>query len=181
MYYDFQPAQDYRLMIPQVSDYRIIIEEAARILVRGGMFFSGEWGRYAAFHPDIAGVTPAHNAPNFNRFFEVLNQTLLERRGIRPVARSIPQMIDQSGRFGDVTTRPFYVPIGGWQGDESLKQIGREFRKCVKRFMEACRRVLLESGYQDSDIDALINHAYHDIRNTPGLVSIYHTVYSPRL
>ncbi|KAJ8085179.1 hypothetical protein PM082_003966 [Marasmius tenuissimus] len=164
-----------------VNDYRTIINEAARLLVRGGMFYSGEWGRYAAFHPDIDGVAPAHDVPNFHRFYDVLNETLLQRRGIPSVSRFIPQMIDQSGGFGDVTTRPFYVPIGGWQGDEALRQIGRDFRKCVKRYMEACRRVLLESGYQNTDIDALINHAYHDIRNTPGLVSIYHTVYSPRL
>ncbi|KAK1230853.1 hypothetical protein PQX77_006052 [Marasmius sp. AFHP31] len=164
-----------------VTDYQTIIQEAARILVRGGMFHSGEWGRYASFHPDIDGVSPAHDVPNFHRFYEVLNQTLLQCRGIPSVSRSIPQMIDQSGGFGDVTTRPFYVPIGGWQGDEGLKRIGKDFRQCVKRYMEACRRVLLESGYLNTDIDALINHAYNDIRNTPGLVSIYHTVYSPRL
>ncbi|KAL0573166.1 hypothetical protein V5O48_008800 [Marasmius crinis-equi] len=164
-----------------VTDYSVIIQEAARILVRGGMFYSGEWGRFPAFHPDIVDASPPVNVPNFTRFYDILNEALIARRGIHPIARLIPQMIHQSGHFGDITTRPFYVPIGGWQGDEALKQIGRDFRKCVRRYMESCRSVLLEAGYQNPAINDLFNHAWDDVRNTPGLVSVYHTVYSPRL
>ncbi|KAF9258255.1 S-adenosyl-L-methionine-dependent methyltransferase [Marasmius fiardii PR-910] len=164
-----------------VADFRIIIREAARILVQGGMFLSGEWGRFPAFHPDIHDVAPTHDVPNLTRFFDVLNESLQNLRGIRPIARVIPQMVYDSHSFGDITTRPFYVPIGTWLGDEILQEIGRSFRRCIKRYMESCRGIFLEAGYRNEDINDLCTHAFHDVRNTPGLVSIYYTTYAPRL
>ncbi|KAG7100148.1 hypothetical protein E1B28_001927 [Marasmius oreades] len=164
-----------------VTDFNVIIREAARILVQGGMFLSGEWGRFPAFHPDIYDAVPTQNAPNLTRFYDVLNESLQNQRGLGIVARLVPQMIHASNSFGDVTTRPFYVPIGRWQGDEALSEIGRRFRRCVRKYMESCRGILLEAGYSSEDINALCAHAWDDVRNLRGLISIYYTAYAPRL
>ncbi|EEB88178.1 hypothetical protein MPER_14125, partial [Moniliophthora perniciosa FA553] len=106
-----------------VRDFRTIIHEAARLLRPGGIFYSGEWGRFPSLHPDLVqDADLAALVPHFVDFFNVVTPALATRRGIHQISHLIPAMIRETGRFSEITTQEFCMPIGPWQGDRRLKR-----------------------------------------------------------
>ncbi|KAL0564252.1 hypothetical protein V5O48_017802 [Marasmius crinis-equi] len=160
-----------------VRDYRTIINEAARLLRPGGVLFSGEWRRYTAFDPtNYRHMTPHSDAPGLTHFFERLNDALLHRRGIRSVEHEIPQLITESGFFKEVIADSAFIPIGDYHDELPLKQMGRIYRDCMKKFMEASRRLMLEAGYTNAQLDIIFSDAWQDMKYVNGMGGIYHTV-----
>ncbi|KAF9257314.1 S-adenosyl-L-methionine-dependent methyltransferase [Marasmius fiardii PR-910] len=166
-----------------VRDYRTIITEAARLLRPGGVFFSGEWRRYPAFdatrYPDR---TPQNSAPRLTGFYEQWNQTVFQRLGIRPtVEHEIPQLIAESGLFTAVTTYLAFMPIGDYRPELPMKQAGRGYRDCVKRYMESSRRLFLDNGWTNGNLDTMFSNALQEIRYVEGLGGVYYTVSAIRV
>ncbi|KAK7026026.1 hypothetical protein VNI00_015743 [Paramarasmius palmivorus] len=166
-----------------VRDFGTIINEAARILRPGGLFFSGEWTRSAAFHPQM-NLTPTVDAVHFSHFFQVLGSALEQARGILPVADTIPQKILDTGLFRDITAQLFRMPIGDegpWQGDQEWMRLGKVYRACIRRYVASCKRVLLEVGLTETQYDALYQNVLAEINNVPGLIGEYNTVCAIKL
>ena len=166
----------------QVRDYRTIIREAARILQPGGMFLSGEWFRYPAFDSArFPNLNLRTNAPNLTSFFERWNEALLQRRGIRPVEREINQLVSESGLFRDVVSHSMFLPIGDWREELPLKAMGRQYRDCMRRYLESSRRLMLDSGHTNQELDTMFAHANHEMRYVEGLGGIYYVVAAIRV
>lgn len=152
--------------------------EVARILRPGGLFLSGEWGRFPSFHPQITRPTPT--IPGSSRFFEVLS-TALARRQIHPVSGRIPQFITGTGQFTAPISQIYYMPIGPWHADPGLQRIGRAFRVVHLRYADAVKPLLVEVGHTHEEVDEIVEEYAHELRTVPGMVSIFHTVHARRL
>ncbi|ESK92827.1 sam domain [Moniliophthora roreri MCA 2997] len=166
-----------------VRDFRVIINEAARLLRPGGLFFSGEWARRPVFHPQM-NLTPSVDAVHLSHFFQALTNALEQCRGIYHVSDRIPDMILQTGLFRDITRQLFRMPIGDegpWQGDQQWMWLGRIYRACIRRYVESCKRILLEVGLSETQYNALYRNVLMEIKEVPGLIGEYNTVYASRL
>ncbi|ESK92404.1 tam domain [Moniliophthora roreri MCA 2997] len=160
-----------------VRDFRTIIYEAARLLRPGGIFYSGEWGRFPSLHPDLD-ADLSTLVPNFVNFFNVVTPALATRRAIHQISHLIPTMIRDTGLFSEITTQEFCMPIGPWQGDHRLKRCGSAYRACLGRYMEAFRRLLAETGLNDDQMDQLFELAEQDMKEVPGLIGVFYTCYA---
>ncbi|TFK36112.1 S-adenosyl-L-methionine-dependent methyltransferase [Crucibulum laeve] len=157
-----------------VRDYPVVLREVARVLRPGGLFFSGEWGRYAAFH-SVFGLDPAIRAPASFHFYEALTNALRNCRGIEPIAQFIPGFLSTSGLFTQIFGQHFAMPIGPWHDDPQYKSIGKAFRAAHRRYADSVSSLLTEAG---EDAGQIVAEYVDELRRVPGLVSLYHTVHA---
>lgn len=162
------------------------MNEAHRVLIQGGLFLSGEWGRYPSFHPSL-GIAPLQmeqRIPALCRFHAVLRGALHRRRGIRDVAPAVHTMLPSS-HWSDVTPQDYFVPLGaGWvAGDEAHARIGRAVRSAFMRFVRGMERLLLDDGEVGGvqQFEALVARVAAELRRENGLVIVYHTVHARRV
>ncbi|RPD67938.1 S-adenosyl-L-methionine-dependent methyltransferase [Lentinus tigrinus ALCF2SS1-7] len=159
-----------------IRDYGALLPEIARVLRRGGLFVSCEWGRRPAM---ADGSDVAARAPRALAFFDAVRSTLLERRGIQTVADRIPQLLADSGKFTHIVARTYHMPIGDWPDNPEMRELGREYREMVELYARSMRAVLLD-GRWAAHADDLVQGYIDEIWSVPGLVSICHTVYARR-
>lgn len=163
----------------QVPNYPEMLREAARVLRRGGIFFSGEIGRYVAFAPGYPG-NPAVDAPGATRFFKVIND-LLERIGLNEITGHIPHWLRDTGMFTGVRIQGHCIPIGDWHPSSRHKILGRAYLDAMTVFADSLKPLLRdEGGLSEWEICELIDGYVRDMRCVPGLVSVYRTVWAIR-
>ena len=174
----FSPRTHTELTVPrpQIRDYAALLPEIARVLRRGGLFVSCEWGRRPAM---ADGSDAAPHAPRAVAFFEAVRATLLERRGIQTVAPRIPQLLADAGKFTHIAARSFAMPIGDWHPDPALRELGREYREMVELYARSMRAVLVDGRFA-AQADELVQGYVEDIWSVPGMVSVCYTVYARR-
>ncbi|KAI0714217.1 S-adenosyl-L-methionine-dependent methyltransferase [Cerioporus squamosus] len=159
-----------------IRDYGALLPEIARVLRRGGLFVSCEWGRRPAM---ADGSDVATRAPRAVAFFDAVRGTLLERRGIQTVASRIPQLLADCGEFSHIVAQTFHMPIGDWHPNADLQVLGREYREMVELYARSMRAVLSD-GRWAAHADDLVQGYINEIWSVPGMVSICHTVYARR-
>ena len=160
----------------QIRDYGALLPEIARVLRRGGLFVSCEWGRC----PVMAdGSDLAVHAPQTLEFFTAVRETLREQRGIPTVAPVIPQLLEDSGWFVNIVPRRYFMPIGDWHSSPELRAIGREYREMVALYARSMRSVLME-GRRAAEANDLIDGYIRESWSVRGLVSVLYTVHARR-
>lgn len=161
----------------QIPNYPGMLREAARVLRRGGIFFSGEVARCVAFAPGYPG-NPAVDAPGATRFFKVVND-LLERVGLHEITSHIPQWLRETGAFPDGRIQEHLIPIGEWHPSSQMKTLGRAYLATMTTFADSLRPFLRDQGgLSEREVRELIDGYIRDMRYVPGLVSVYHTVWT---
>lgn len=125
------------------------------------------------------GSDVAARAPHACAFFNAVQETLCDRRGIQPVAPLIPHLLQASGYFTHVVPRRFHMPIGDWHTDPQMREMGREYRELVEMYARSMRAVLLE-GMWAPQADTLIHNFIDEIRLVRGMVSTVFTVHARR-
>ncbi|KIJ61682.1 hypothetical protein HYDPIDRAFT_95843 [Hydnomerulius pinastri MD-312] len=170
---DFVHARNVSLAVP---NYPEMLHEAARVLRRGGIFFSGEVGRYVAFAPGYPG-NPAVDAPGATRFYRVIND-LLGRVGLHEVTRSVPRWLQATGAFVDGRIQEHVIPIGEWHTSAREKRLGRAYLDTMITFAESLKPFLREKGgLNEREIADLVRGYERDMRTVRGMVGVYHTVW----
>lgn len=153
-----------------------MLREAARVLRRGGIFFSGEVGRYVTFAPGYPG-NPAVDAPGVTRFFRVVND-LLEHIGLPEITGQIPRWLSEIRTFTDGRMQEHLIPIGEWHPSSRQRTLGRAYLAVMTMFAESMKPFLRDQGgLSERAISELIDGYVRDMRYVPGLVSVYHTVW----
>ncbi|KAJ7832828.1 S-adenosyl-L-methionine-dependent methyltransferase [Mycena leptocephala] len=165
-----------------VTSYPNLLAEITRLLRPRGLFLSGEWGRYPAFHPAYAAArTPATHAPAYAAFFGHL-QAALAARGLHPVAPPIAPLLAHTGAFDEITTREYSMPIGPWHPDPAMKPMGRAMRAAFLRYMLAVRPMLAESGVATTeDLDDVYGRVRQEVRDVEGLHAVFHAVHARKI
>lgn len=151
-----------------------------RVLRPGGLFLSCEWERWPTFHPTFAGYRPSH-VPGACQFYDMLTRALDICKGIQPIASRVPSFVDSTNLFTDITSSCYYMPIGPWHDDPSMKMLGRAFRASLLRYIDSVRPLLLEAGYSEADIDRITGAYIHELKTVRGMVGAFHTVHAQRL
>jgi SAM-dependent methyltransferase len=170
----FQPFYD------QVRDYPTVLQEVGRVLRPGGLFLSYEWERSPTFHPTLEVHLPSH-VPGACQFYDTLTRALDTCRGIQPIASRVPLFVNNSGLFADITISCYYMPIGPWHDDPSMKMLGRAFRASLLRYIDSVKPLLREAGYSEAEIDDITGAYIHELKTVRGMVSTLHTVHARRL
>ncbi|KAG2151080.1 S-adenosyl-L-methionine-dependent methyltransferase [Suillus bovinus] len=163
---DFVHARNIDLAI---TDYPELLREVARLLRPGGLFFSGEIGRYI----DVAHGSSfdlARQAPHARDFFQAVNHSL-ELRHLVPIADRVPSFIQQSRHFTVPTIQTFHIP---WR-------VGKMYLAALKDFAESLKPMLREAGMTQLEINTLVTGFIEDIERVPGLVGVYHTAWARKL
>lgn len=160
----------------QVPNYPEMLREAARVLRRGGIFFSGEIGRSVAFAHGYPG-NPAVDAPGATRFFEVVND-LLEFVGLDEISGHIPHWLRATRTFAGGRIQDYPIPIGEWHRCPLQKALGRAHLNALAMFADSLRPFLRDRGVTEREIGRLIGGLVRDMRNVRGLVSVYRTVWA---
>jgi hypothetical protein len=121
--------------------------------------------------------------PGIRRLVEVVDLLLVQRHNIPALAPRIPIWLDTSGYFQEITVRSYSLPIGDWHGDPEKKALGNDFRNVWVRYADSLRPMLAEpsSGLNEAEINDLIAGYLDDLRNVPGMVGKYHTVYAKKI
>ncbi|KAJ2980216.1 hypothetical protein NUW54_g11035 [Trametes sanguinea] len=138
-----------------IQDYRALLHEVGRILRRGGLFVSCEWGRFPAMED---GSDVAIRAPRAYAFFSAI----------------------RNGQFTDIETQRFQAPVGEWPTDPARREMGREFREMMVLYARSMRAVLREGPFADH-ADALVEGYIRDISTVSGIVSTCFTVHARRI
>ncbi|KAH0833830.1 S-adenosyl-L-methionine-dependent methyltransferase [Lanmaoa asiatica] len=160
-----------------VPNYPQMLREAARVLRRGGIFISGEVGRYVTFAPGYPG-NPAVDAPGATRFFKVVND-LLEHVGLHEITSHIPHWLRATGTFTDGRIQEYLIPIGEWHPSSRQRTLGRAYLDAMTVFAESLKPFLRDQGgLTEREIGELIAGYVRDMRCVPGLVSVYQTVWT---
>ncbi|KAG9308111.1 S-adenosyl-L-methionine-dependent methyltransferase [Chiua virens] len=170
---DFVHARNVSLAVP---NYPEMLREGARVLRRGGIFFTGEVARKVVFAPGYPS-NPAVDAPGATRFFKVVND-LLEHVGLNEITDHIPHWLREIGMFRDGRIQEHLIPIGEWHPSSRQKTLGRANLDAMTMFAESLKPFLRQQGLTEREIAELIEGYIRDMRQVSGLVSVYQTVWT---
>lgn len=159
-----------------VTDYPELLQEVARLLRPGGLFFSGEIGRYI----DFAHGFSVDLAPHARSFFKVVNDSLALRHLV-PLSDRIPSFIQLSRKFTIPTIQTFHIPIGDWHPDPVMKRVGKMYLIALKDYADSLKPMLREAGMTQHAISVLVAGFIGDIEHVRGLVGVYHTAWARKL
>jgi SAM-dependent methyltransferase len=169
------------LTIPQARNYARLIQEAARILTPGGIFFSGEFTNAVFFHPSV-NADPNTHAPHLCRFFSTMTDALDRVCNIPQITgTTIPQLLESTGLFDNINVQTHAVPLGDWMDDEKMKEIGKEMRKSVSELMKSTEELIRATQLLTQDqMQGMVRYAEGDLNNVSGLVLQYCTTCARR-
>ncbi|GAW09905.1 ubiquinol-cytochrome c reductase complex core protein 2 [Lentinula edodes] len=144
-----------RAIFMTVRDYSVIVQEAARILKPGGIFLSGEWGQFPAFHPVLpeARGNPGDHVPGLDRFYRMLPDVLARRGIISPVASTVHERLSRSGAFTDIHEHVYYMPIGPWSPDPMAQTLARASSRTIQRVARNFATVVDSAGIKVAAVD----------------------------
>ncbi|KAF8970644.1 S-adenosyl-L-methionine-dependent methyltransferase [Flammula alnicola] len=165
-----------RFVAMGVRDYRLLVEEVARVLRPGGLFVAYEWSPYPAFDPSLQRDLPTH-APASCRLSEAINAALLSR-GLHPIASYVDAFLESVGRFAEISSSEYYVPIGTWSPDPSMRSIGATCLEAHERYADSVRPMLVESGRAAVEVDNMLARYIQEVRTVDGLVSVLYIVHA---
>ncbi|KAH9851234.1 S-adenosyl-L-methionine-dependent methyltransferase [Lenzites betulinus] len=160
-----------------VRNYPALVQEAARVLRRNGLFISCEWARYPRMED---GSDVRVRAPRACAFFDAVRETLRVRRGIESIAMHIPQFLAESRLFSHIETRAYRVPIGDWPSEPNTKDIGRDMRELMVLYAHSMHTVLSE-GPRARYADSLVEGYIRELWCVSGMVSTCLTVHARRM
>ncbi|KAI6113925.1 S-adenosyl-L-methionine-dependent methyltransferase [Pisolithus croceorrhizus] len=162
-----------------VADYRRTLSEAARVLRRGGLFFSGEILRKVTFDPNYFAGEPTVDAPRAENFYRIINRALAFR-GLTNYAEEIAEYVYTSGQFGSVRRESYEIPIGEWSSSSSGRRLGARYRDNLAMFAWNFAPMLKDAGHSDSFIEEIIQGFVDDMGTVRGMVGVYQTVWARR-
>lgn len=148
----------------QTRDYRALMEEAARILCRGGLYIAGEW----CFRPVRGNNMPLAGNSATNNFFNEVTRRVYEPRGLRPVAEQIRSILERSGHFYGVRELSLEFEV---------RTIGSEI---FENYAETMRVLLVEGGMNAHEVDHMLGAHLSELQAIPGLKIKYHLVHARR-
>ncbi|EGN94744.1 hypothetical protein SERLA73DRAFT_171168 [Serpula lacrymans var. lacrymans S7.3] len=163
-----------------VVDYPAMLREVARVLRPGGLFFSGEVGRYVKYAPNSRLHTSAY-APGAGNFFRVINDRLARYRQLREITSDIPQWIHESGLFEDITVQEHFIPIGDWHEDPGMQSVGRTYKAAMEIFADSLKPMLRDVGMLEWELEDVVGRFLNDMNTVRGMVSVYHTVWATKV
>jgi len=163
-----------------ISDYPGLLNEVARVLRPGGLFFSGEW--------DLTHKTPSGAAlsTSWRTVAEAERKFLraVQTRGLEDIAARIPGWVRQSGRFVGITPHVFDVPIGAsadWPNpqDERSREVAEMGRAYILGFADAVKPLFLSTAGPEEDVEDFMR-AYKEELDRCSLIGTYRVVYATR-
>lgn len=173
---DFVHARNVSLAI---TDYHGMLREAARVLRRGGLFFSGEILRQVTFDSSRFAGEPVLDAPRAENFYRLINRTL-GFRGLSNYADRIADYVQANGQFGPVHRQDYTIPIGEWSAFPNGQHLGAIYLNNLATFARSFAPMLREAGHPESFIEEIIEGFVDDIGSVRGMVGVYRTVWARR-
>lgn len=152
------------------------MQEVARVLRPGGLFVSYEWSPYPAFDSSY----PKVDAPASARLHAAVNAALAGR-GLHPLASSIPNILAGVDAFTDISPKVYYVPIGAWPANDTMRHIGKECRMAQEKYASSVTPLLIEAGLKEDEVGKLVADYISEINSVRGLVRVLHTVHARRV
>ncbi|TFK48169.1 S-adenosyl-L-methionine-dependent methyltransferase [Heliocybe sulcata] len=156
--------------------YPIMLRDVARVLRPGGLFISGEFRNYPVFPERRPGRNdPDILCPHFFRFLGLTAQAL-GLLGVRwDLSCKIPQWLEASGSFYNITRRTFELPIGDWHPEQ--RHSGIKAAEIFVGFVEAMESFLGYSGLiPKEELARLMGGAIYELQHVSGLVMYYDVV-----
>jgi hypothetical protein len=142
----------------------------------GGLYLSGELALTAFFRSNTSQASdPPPSAPATTLFFQVLHAALATR-GLQTDVRHIPTLLQNTGAFQEIQSRVFYIPIGEWNEDPRMRDLGRAFQTIQRRFADSVKPLLRQVGHPREYVDALVESFNDELEVTDGLVGAYYVV-----
>ncbi|EMD34976.1 hypothetical protein CERSUDRAFT_85733 [Gelatoporia subvermispora B] len=163
-----------RFIAMAVASYGQIVQEAARLLRRDGLFIAYEWHEYPAMNnrgdPNIL-------APASFDFFRAVS--VARRMQVIWVATDIEEYLRNSRAFRQIESRDIQVPIGDWHPGQA--DIGRLFAESLKIYAESVRYLLYNTGRTATQVDTLIDNFLVEISQRRGIVCTLRAVWARRV
>ena len=166
--------------LPQVRDFQQVFEEVARVLRPGGLLVSHEWSPYPAFHPSLDRI-PSIHAPASCRLADAILGAFLSTQGLHLVAGEAPSILINTELFTDISPNQHYIPIGAWHTDPFLRRIGTMCREAQEQYTVSIKPLLIEAGWEESDVSHMLADYIQEIRTVRGLVTVLHTVHARKV
>lgn len=161
----------------QIFNYQHLVNEAARVLRSGGMFLSGEWDPFPKIDNIPANVDMSSATYTL---INLANQTLHQRYGIMPCAPLVPDWLQRSGRFANITRQEHEVAIGDWHADPRMRLLGNDFKVAVVRYGDSLKPMLLEAGHEEAFIDSILGEFLREV-NERRMAWVYRTVHARKI
>lgn len=149
-----------------------MLAEASRVLRPGGLIFLGEWIHRPI---DSTGESPS----GVTAFCQALDNSLLDEYGIPNIPPHLAHFISQLGTFDDIQAADFYMPIGDWA--PRVNDLGLKFRQTLRIWAKSAAVVIARTGYDEVEVDGLVEGFINDIFSIPGLQIAYRVVTARRV
>jgi len=159
----------------QGIDYGAMLAETSRVLRPGGLILLGEW-----IHPPVdssTGISP----PGVTAFCQALDHSLLSVYEIPKIPPYLIEYVSRSGDFSDIESRDYQMPIGDWDwSSPRTMDVGVNFRETLEIWTESAILVLKRAGYDEDQVNRLVNGFMGEISNVAGLQIAYRVVTARR-
>jgi len=152
-----------------------MLSETSRVLRPGGLILLGEW-----IHPPVDSSTGS-SPPGVTAFCQALDHSLLSVYAIPNIPPYLTEFISRSGSFNDIQSRDYQMPIGDWAwSSPHTTNLGINFRQTLETWSQSAVMVLKRAGYNEGEIDRLVDGFMGEISNTAGLQIAYRVVTAHR-
>ena len=151
-----------------------MLSETSRVLRPGGLIMLGEW-----IYPPVDSV--GGSPPGVTAFCQALDHSLLSVYAIPKIPPYLTEFISRLGGFNDIQSRDYQMPIGdlAWSSPR-VKDLGVKFGQTLEIWTESATMVLKRAGYDEDEINRLVDGFMGEISNTAGLQIAYRVVTAHR-
>jgi len=153
-----------------------MLSEASRVLRPGGLILLGEW-----IHPPVDSST-GYSPPGVTAFCQALDSSLLSVYSIPKIPPYLTESISRLGGFYNIQSRDYQMPIGdlAWSSSR-VTDLGVRFRQTLEIWTESAVMVIKRAGYDEDEVNRLVDGFMDEISNVAGLQIAYRVVTAHRV
>lgn len=115
------------------------------------------------------------------RFFNAVIDTLHRSHGIMPVAQNLCRYISDSGRFDQIYSHRFAIPIGDWHENPVYQRLGLQYRSILELYADSMGVMMVQAGKSEAEVNELVRSYVDELYTVSGLVSHYYVVQARRV
>ncbi|KAG8936127.1 hypothetical protein FRC02_004445 [Tulasnella sp. 418] len=166
-----------RCIYSGLRDFRRLLREIHRVLRPNGLILSAE----IDFYNNIPGVI-VDSMPATRWVFERL-RCYTQTKGLTLAFQpsNIRSMLELEG-FTEIVTREVEIPLGNWMQEEVMRAIGSKAMEVAIGYMGSIRPAVLDAGgHTEGEIDARLQSAIGEIRDSHGITMNYILIHARKV